>query len=131
MSNNLNNLKTLLDIALNDTAQDGLLNLYLQMAEQKVLNKLYPYSKKSNPPDVFIDCEKVTQLEIEHDSEPDSNVPTKYSSIVVSIAQYLYLRRGSEGQKSHSENGISRSYESADIPDSMLEDITPMVGGVL
>ena len=29
------------------------------------------------------------------------------------------------GETAHSENGISRSYESATVPDSMLKHITP------
>ena len=37
-------------------------------------------------------------------------------------------KRGAEGQTSHSENGISRSYENADIPESMLKSIIPFCG---
>ena len=37
-------------------------------------------------------------------------------------------KRGAEGQTAHSENGISRSYESADVPSSMLNQIVPHVG---
>jgi hypothetical protein len=46
----------------------------------------------------------------------------------VEIAAYLLNKRGAEGQTSHSENGISRGYESGSIPESMLSDVLPFVG---
>ncbi len=101
-SEKLSMLKSLIG----EEAEDEVLDLYLQIAERKVLSRLYPFGA-------------------EH-----TTVPSKYSLKVVEIAQYLYNRRGSEGQTSHSENGISRSYESADVPASMLADILPMVGGI-
>ena len=106
MSNHskLDQLKMLLDI--DGSSEDARLSVYLRLAEQKVLNRVYPFGTDK------------------------STVPAKYSFKVVEIAQYLYLRRGSEGETSHSENGVSRSYESADIPDSMLSEVVPMVGGV-
>ncbi len=100
------NQKSLLKSLIGEDAEDNLLDLYLQLAERKVLDRLYPYD------------------------DTKTVVPSKYSLKVVEIAQYLYFRRGSEGQINHSENGISRSYESADVPASMLADILPMVGGI-
>ena len=38
------------------------------------------------------------------------------------------IARGAEGEKSHSENGISRTYENAELPDSLLREITPIAG---
>lgn len=97
---------SMLKSLIGEEAEDDVLDLYLQIAERKVLSRLYPFGT-------------------EH-----SVIPPKYSLKVLEIAQYLYFRRGSEGQTSHSENGISRSYESADVPISMLADILPMVGGI-
>lgn len=57
-------------------------------------------------------------------------VPERYEMKQVEIAAYLMNKRGAEGQLSHSENGISRSYESGDIPDSMLKSVTPYCGVV-
>lgn len=102
----MNTLKILLGIKSEDTSEDEILSVYLDIAERKVLNRLYPF-------------------------KPDETlIPAKYSFRVVEIAQYLYLRQGSEGETSHSENGISRSYEDAGIPDSLLKDIIPMVGAL-
>lgn len=107
MADNLyEDLMGLLEISEDDEESKKQLAVYLRLAERKVLNRLYPFGS---------------------DNE---FVPEKYEYKVLEIAQYLYLRRGSEGETSHSENGVSRSYENADIPQSMLSEITPMVGAI-
>jgi hypothetical protein len=52
-------------------------------------------------------------------------VPRRYGYLQCEIAAYLLNKRGAEGQTGHSENGISRSYESADVPESMLSEVIP------
>lgn len=54
-----------------------------------------------------------------------TTVPVKYHSVQLEIASYLINKSGAEGETSHSENGISRSYESGGIPDSMLTQVIP------
>ena len=54
-------------------------------------------------------------------------VEDKYLNVQIAIAVELFNKRGAEGEVSHSENGISRSYEKADISPSLLSRITPMV----
>lgn len=54
-------------------------------------------------------------------------VESKYSNIQIKIAIEMFNKRGAEGQTSHSENGISRTYEKSDISHSLLSQITPMV----
>lgn len=83
---------------------DEVLSTYLMLAGRKIIAKAYPYD-----PDVTI-------------------VPVQYEHLQLEIATYMLNKRGAEGQTSHSENGISRSYENADIPKSMLRSITPNVG---
>ena len=56
------------------------------------------------------------------------DVPKRYEQKQIQIAAYLVNKRGAEGQTQHIENGIHRNYESADIPPSMLREITPCVG---
>ena len=101
MDNYLYDLKVLVDA---DDTETPLLETLIRLSERKILRRLYPYdtSKKE--------------------------VPEKYYDKVIEIAIYLYNKRGAEGQTSHSENGISRSYGSADIPDDMVKDIVPFVG---
>ena len=83
---------------------DEILLTYLNISGQKIINRAYPYD---NTVDV---------------------VPRKYEMLQCEIAAYLLNKRGAEGELTHSENGISRSYESADIPNSMLDIITPYCG---
>jgi hypothetical protein len=58
----------------------------------------------------------------------ESEVPARYEFLQCEIAAYLLNKRGAEGQTAHGENGISRSYESADVPESMLGAVTPFCG---
>lgn len=83
---------------------DDVLNAYLTIAGRKILNRAYPYN------------DTVTE------------VPARYGYLQCEIATYLLNKRGAEGEMSHSENGISRTYENADVPDSMLADIIPYCG---
>lgn len=48
----------------------------------------------------------------------------------IRIAISIYNRIGDEGEKSHSENGISRVYDESWIPKQLLEDIVPYCGVV-
>ena len=82
---------------------DDTLLSYLKIAGNKILHRAYPYDYT------------VTE------------VPTRYGYLQCEIAAYLLNRRGSEGQLVHNENGISRTYESADVPESMLKEIIPKV----
>lgn len=54
-------------------------------------------------------------------------VETKYLNIQIQIAIELYNKRGAEGEVGHSELGIARSYEKADVSDSLLSKITPII----
>jgi hypothetical protein len=83
---------------------DETLISYLQIAGQKILNRAYPYD------------DEVTE------------VPRRYGVLQCEIATYLLNKRGAEGETSHSENGISRTYESADVPESMLSEVIPHCG---
>lgn len=52
-------------------------------------------------------------------------VENRYKNLQVRIAIELYNKQGVEGQTSHSENGISRSYSSSDISNDLLKQILP------
>lgn len=83
---------------------DDILHTYLDVAGQIIIRRAYPYK------------------------DDVSEVPYKYNTLQCEIALYLLNKRGAEGETSHSENGISRSYENADVPESMLKSITPYSG---
>ena len=91
-----------------DTASSDLLFLLLEQAGGIVLNKRYPFG----PPDGAV-------------------VPEVYEHIQLQIAVELFAKMGAEGQTGHSENGVSRSYEAADVSPSLLKRIVPVVGSVM
>lgn len=94
--------------AMTGEKDETVLSTYLSIAGNKVCRKAYPF----NP--------TVTE------------VPAQYEYVQVEITVYLLNKRGAEGQISHSENGISRSYEDGDIPPTLMREIIPcasVIGG--
>lgn len=57
-----------------------------------------------------------------------TEVPEEYAHTHVKAAAYMLNKRGAEGELSHSENGVSRAYETGDLPDSILREIVPKCG---
>lgn len=96
---------TLLKAIVGTDDGDDVLDAYLSLAEAKVLNRLYPFDMPSG-----------------------AVVPIRYEMTQVRIAAEMLNRRGSEGQNSHSENNISRGYETADVSEALLREITPLAG---
>lgn len=86
-----------------DNMDQGILEVYLELAGQKILNRMYPYK----------------------DNYDGLEVPDRYVAVQLKIANYMINKIGAEGQIQHIENGIHRNYGSADIPDGMLEEIVP------
>ena len=54
----------------------------------------------------------------------------KYKDLQIRIAVEMFNKRGAEGETAHSENGISRSYASANVSEDLLKEITPKAGVV-
>ncbi|NBI10251.1 DNA-packaging protein [Colidextribacter sp. OB.20] len=54
----------------------------------------------------------------------------QYLDLQYRIAMDLFNKTGAEGETAHSENGISRSYESSWISQQLLNEVTPMCGVV-
>jgi hypothetical protein len=90
----------------NTTSTTALLRSYLFDAQEIILNKIYEVAERPI----------------------DAVVPSKYDSLHIRITEYLYYRRGSEGQTVHNEGGINRTYASSTVPREMLKEITPEAG---
>ena len=91
-----------------DTADKELLSQYIVLSEGIVLNRRYPFGVPQG-----------------------ATVPMQYEHIQLQIALELFSKRGAEGQLEHDENGIARKYESASVSNSLLRNITPIVGSVM
>ena len=60
--------------------------------------------------------------------EPEPVLEARYADLQFRIALDLYNKIGAEGQLGHSENGISRQFESSWISEQLLMEVTPFVG---
>lgn len=87
-----------------DDENSALIETYLELAASEIINRAYPFDHETR------------------------EVPAKYDALQCKIAAYMIQKRGAEGQTAHSENGISRSYEDADIPFSLTSQIIPFAG---
>lgn len=90
------------------TATDEVLTVYLRIACAKMLERLWPYDT----------------------TKTESDIPERYDVTQCELAARLFLRKGGEGELSHEENGINRSFASVD-DDDILKRLTPYakVGG--
>ena len=94
---------TYLSRVIGEGESSEILGIYLDLAGDKILNRMYPFK------------EDHTGLE----------VPDRYAMTQLNIAIYLINKRGAEGQIQHIENGIHRNYGAADVPDGMLAEVVP------
>ena len=62
--------------------------------------------------------------------EQPEEIENRYKDLQIRIAVEMFNKRGAEGETAHSENGVSRSYSSANISEELLREITPKVGVV-
>ena len=89
-------------------ATDAVVGVYLTLALNTMLERLFPY-----------------------DSAKDSvDVPIRYDTLQCELAARYVLRRGGQGEINHEENGVNRQYGSVDDED-ILKRLTPFakVGG--
>ena len=99
-------IRTMID---DNDEPDDVLSVYLELAGDKILNRMYPYKTD------------YTGLE----------VPDRYVSAQLKVSAYMLLIRGAEGQIQHIENGIHRNYGSSDIPEEMLREVVPYCQPIL
>lgn len=87
-------------------ATDEVVGVYLNLACNAMLERLYPY-----------------------DSDKDE-IPSRYDTIQCELAARYFLRRGGQGELNHEENGVNRTYGTVDDED-ILKRLTPYakVGG--
>ena len=82
---------------------EGQISAYLSLAQRRILQALYPFGNGTE------------------------TLPPAYDLMQCELAVRYIARRGGEGEVSHSENGVSRTYGSVDDSD-ILGRITPFVG---
>lgn len=85
-------------------ATDALIAVYLDDAEEAIFQRMYPFGVPSTVEDV----------------------PARYERLQCRLAARYFLRNGSEGERVHNENGISRSYGSVNDSD-LLQEVMQVV----
>lgn len=98
-------LKILLGEDASVTTNDELLQEYLNQARDTILETRFPFG----PP---------------HGEWPDE-VESRYKTLQVKIAEAMYNKRGGRYEMSHTENGVSRTWDAGDVPKDLLSKITP------
>lgn len=91
-----------------DTASDKLLMDLLEQSEGIILNRRYPFGAPEG-----------------------ATLSPMHEQIQLRVAVDLFSKMGAEGQLSHSENGITRSWEAGDVSPSLLRTIVPVCGSVM
>lgn len=94
----------IMQMKLPDASEEDI-EILLDIAKSVIINKRFPFGDGSE------------------ELEP------RYRSLQIRIALEIDSKSGAEGQLSHSENGVSRTYSSAGVSPELLNEITPK-GGV-
>ena len=100
----LNYIKTMIGIAESDTSEDALINAYLAMSTQEILN--YKYSLVGIP-----------------DGQAEVDAEDEITQIFAVIAGYN--DRGAENQTSHNENQIYRTFHYTDMVQYIKSNVIP------
>ena len=106
-TNNIANaarLRALLPVGAPAVSDDAL-DFYLEAASEAILNKAFPFGAG--------------------DVAAKRACLNKYANIQLRIALALIAKIGVWGETAHSENGINRTYDSADVPKALLDQVTP------
>jgi hypothetical protein len=91
-----------------DTAPDELLSYLLEQSEGICLNRRYPFG-----------------------SPEGATLSPLHEQIQLRVAVEIFSKMGAEGQVMHQENGVSRTFEAADVSPSLLRQIVPVCGSVM
>ena len=91
-----------------DTATDPLLLYLLEQAEGIILNRRYPFGAPEG-----------------------ATLSAYHEQIQIRMAVELFNKMGAEGQLTHDENGIKRTWEAGDVSPSLLRVIVPVCGSVM
>lgn len=78
---------------------EDIIIVYLKKAENAIRNRMYPFSMPTK----------------------NFEVPSKYEMLQCELASRYILRRGAEGEETHNENGINRTYGSINDSDLLSE----------
>lgn len=79
----------------------------IESAQEAILNRRFAFGGTAKAKDEYI---------------------SDHQDLLYRCAVDLYNKTGAEGQLGHTENGVSRQYESSWISEQLLKEVTPLVG---
>ena len=91
-----------------DTASNNLLFYLLEQSEGIILNRRYPFGTPEG-----------------------ASLSPLHEQIQLRMAVELFNKMGADGQITHTENGIMRTWEAGDVSPSLLRQIVPVCGSVI
>lgn len=91
--------------AMTDETDDEIISAFLSLAGDAICHYADPFNRADQ-----------------------GSVLDRYGGVQARAAAYFLNKRGADLQSGHTENGVSRQYEAADLPPSLLREITPICG---
>jgi hypothetical protein len=91
-----------------DTASNNLLFYLLEQSEGIILNRRYPFGTPEG-----------------------ASLSPLHEQIQLRMAVELFNKMGADGQITHTENGVMRTWEAGDVSPSLLRQIVPVCGSVM
>lgn len=98
-------VRALIGFETSDTSEDSRIGVYLSAAAKEIISWRYSYANN-------------TPVE----------VPEEYEMTQIMAVVAGYSQSGAEGQATHSENGISRTFNYPDMLHYIRRNVIPMVG---
>ena len=93
------------------------------MSQLTVLKSLVSTTESDDVLTFYLDRASAIICDLRHSATLESS----YNTNQIAIAIDLYNKRGAEGETAHSENGMARTYSSADVSPELIAEITPYI----
>lgn len=106
---------------------EGIINSMQENLLRKVKARGITYVTDEDIEDEISDAIDAVNERRRFDPTPSTPFEKKYVSLIVKLALASITKYGAEGEESHSENGIGRSYDTAgEYPEALLSRIVPL-----
>ena len=104
-------------------------NEIVQKISQKIKRKLARLELTFDDYDIYDEIENAFEAinsRRHFTPTPSILIEDKYINLAYELCIVSMVKEGAEGEKSHSENGINRTYNGSDYPEDMLKRIVPL-----